>query len=535
MTRFEELLSLLIDESASSDEIDELIVLCKEDPNKSRELREQLHLSDLLSQYESELRDENLFIESLSQRSLASDTSDSFVENLLKASSDNSKQNVPIPQVNPDKSSSLAISWTVTGTLLVALLIVLVSTRSTDSASKDPDTPEVYPVDSGVAVLTRAMFAGNAEKEKLTEGMTIPPGPLTWEDGVIQLDFYCGATVVVEGPANLEIVNEMQVILNQGRLRAEVSEQAKGFTVLAPTVELVDLGTEFAMEVQDSQSTFVHVIDGLVEVYNADTQRDQKTRRELTAGQSIVVDMDGQSLPVERTNHDFIDASQLGEIYQKSQHSRLQAWQEFHQSIRSDGRIIAYFPFEKGSSNRRLDGFGSKSSTLNGAIVGCNWTEGRWPGKMALEFKSPGDRVRINIPGEYESVTWTAWVRIDATDRLFNSLLLTDGFEPMRPHWQVHRDGTLVLGVQHDEKIKEDYSSDPFIDFFGLGRWTHLATVYDNSKGEVRHYINGRHAKTLPLATSPQKSITFGNTTIGNWTNPSTKKQSSQKPKRSYR
>ncbi|MDB4614779.1 iron dicitrate transport regulator FecR, partial [bacterium] len=78
-------------------------------------------------------------------------------------------------------------------------------------------------------------------------GETLPPGKLKWDAGLLQLEFYCGATVVAEGPASLEILDDSRVVCHSGRIRAHVPEPARGFAVLAPTVELVDLGTEFGI------------------------------------------------------------------------------------------------------------------------------------------------------------------------------------------------------------------------------------------------------------------------------------------------
>ena len=45
----------------------------------------------------------------------------------------------------------------------------------------------------------------------------------------------------------------------------------------------------------------------------------------------------------------------------------------------------------------------------NGAVIGCNWTQGRWPGKGVAIFQvqRPG---RLNLPGELKAVTMAAWV-----------------------------------------------------------------------------------------------------------------------------
>ena len=80
---------------------------------------------------------------------------------------------------------------------------------------------------------------------------------------------------------------------------------------------------------------------------------------------------------------------------------------------------------------------------MDGGIVGARVTQGRWPGKTALDFRGEGDRVRFNIPGEFDAITLYAWVRIDALDRELNSLFLTDHYDAGEFHWQLSSLGAL--------------------------------------------------------------------------------------------
>src|SRR6059058_2486386 len=73
------------------------------------------------------------------------------------------------------------------------------------------------------------------------------------------------------------------------------------------------------------------------------------------------------------------------------------------------------------------------------------WVEGRWPDKHALEFRSVSDRVRLSVPGEFESLTLAAWVRVQGLDRQFNSLFMCDGFKAETLHWLIRKDGVLGL------------------------------------------------------------------------------------------
>ena len=72
----------------------------------------------------------------------------------------------------------------------------------------------------------------------------------------------------------------------------------------------------------------------------------------------------------------------------------------------TDPHTVVYYNFEGHKPSTRVLQNSSpvRSPALHGAIVGCRWTEGRWPGKSALEFKGPEDRVRLNVPGDYRSI-----------------------------------------------------------------------------------------------------------------------------------
>lgn len=105
-----------------------------------------------------------------------------------------------------------------------------------------------------------------AGETRLQVGSSISPGKVELQSGLIQLEFYRGAVVIVEGPAELEFVNADRLICRRGRLRAHVPPQAEGFTVVSPNVEVLDLGTELGMHVARVDSAAVHEFDGKVEL-----------------------------------------------------------------------------------------------------------------------------------------------------------------------------------------------------------------------------------------------------------------------------
>ncbi|QEG39308.1 LamG-like jellyroll fold domain-containing protein [Roseimaritima ulvae] len=422
-------------------------------------------------------------------------------------------------------SSPRVAGWLVIG----AALLLLVGALFYQSIHGDHDAPPIplayqdgaAPVDvsdTGVAVLTRVAGLQGTSIEAWRVGQTIPPGSMAWDAGLLQLEFYGGATVVAEGPAEIEILDEARVVCHRGRLRAHVPEPARGFAVLAPSFELVDLGTEFGLNVSSSGRAEVHVFDGKVELYDAQSNRRADTRRELNAGDALTVERDGTSQPTAARDADFVTPRRLGTMTAVHRQQQLRDWQAFRDSLHNDPRVVAYFPFDRSDSeDRLLIGDGADDQKIEGAIVGCEWSQGRWPGKSSLQFKRPGDRVRITIPGQFKSLTYSSWVRVDGLDRLRNSLLLTDGFAKHGIHWQIRNDGSLTLGMRYANRRAHTYHTGPIFNLFRLGQWVHLATVYDNHQERVTHYVNGEPIARQRLKRFAAGELKIGKATIGNW------------------
>jgi len=266
-----------------------------------------------------------------------------------------------------------------------------------------------------------------------------------------------------------------------------------------------------------------------VELYDAKSNRNVATRRELNAGDAVTLDRNGESEKIESRDNDFVTPNRLSTMTGVRRQEQLRDWRAFRDSLQDDPRVIAYFPFDRNDlEDRLLVGHGANDTTIEGAIVGCEWTEGRWPGKASLQFKRPGDRVRITVPGEFESLTYSIWLRVDGLDRKYNSLLLTDGFDENRPHWQIRQEGTLVLGIWRHEAVLHSYQTDSIFNLFRLGQWVHLATVYDAEKACVAHYVNGELATREPLTEPSSGLLTIGDATIGNWSAPTSRHRASR-------
>jgi hypothetical protein len=226
---------------------------------------------------------------------------------------------------------------------------------------------------------------------------------------------------------------------------------------------------------------------------------------------------------------DFLPISELQGLIKQRQQRRFEEWQAWSKEARTDPRLIAYYTFKHWADDRwdrLVNNFAEpRQKQRAGGAVGARWTEGRWPGKEALEFKRPGDRVRMNLDGTYAALTFACWVKVDSVDKKYNSLLLTDGYENGEPHWQIYEDGSLMFSIIYRPdgeasggKWNQMYYSKPVFTSDSLGRWHHIAVTYDHQTGEVIQYFDGREVgREISKLHQPGRPINFGPCEIGNW------------------
>ena len=85
--------------------------------------------------------------------------------------------------------------------------------------------------------------------------------------GYASILFNGGAKVTVEAPAELSLMGGGEMELFKGRIYAVVPERAQGFTVMVGDNKVVDLGTEFGVDVDKNNNTQLHVIKGKTELF----------------------------------------------------------------------------------------------------------------------------------------------------------------------------------------------------------------------------------------------------------------------------
>lgn len=453
---FDLLLAKLIDNVASRDDIQRLLVLVNNNPEFKYTLRAQLEMDELSRlAFESEAKSER-FISETHLKAQHTTKADDFELQVLStlAQSD---------MLQPQRAWKQTLPWalslvSVAASLMLALFVFF------DGEEQRLSFSSVELEDRGVALVVSA--SGLPLDSPYKPGVSLQPGSLLLEQGGLELEFYEGAQLKILGPAELELISDQHVRLLYGKVMTEVPELAIGFTIDTPQSSLVDLGTSIGVEVNQQGASEVHVFDGLLEARSTGGQS-----LSLSEGQALKLDglkVDNW-LPIKADQKGYQALSLLSAKVEQEQQNKHKRWQALRKHYINDERLLAYYDFEPNADKPRLlNNVADGANAYAGAIVGAQWVQGPWPGKSALDFKRAGDRVRLNIDQAMTSFSLAAWVKVDSLDRTYNSLLLTDGFKPGDIHWQLgmfdtdKRWGTLVLGLKTSTLKEMHFNHFPF-------------------------------------------------------------------------
>ena len=423
--------------------------------------------------------------------------------------------------------------WSVLPLAIAAGLAFLLGVASmyfgqpTEVVDKRVEAEVEEPSAEGFAVVGNLFDARWAKDGEKRQGDSLSAEVLKLDSGVAEVQFFSGATMVVQGPAEIELKSAWEAICHEGSVRMRVPPAARGFKLHGPATEIVDLGTEFGFEVRDGKAQ-VEVLDGEISFKHRDGKE-----RIVEKGAAWLLPNDGSESTAEFGRIAFPELSSRDLATQARLRKDFERWQSHSRSFARDDRMIAYYTFERPHTAAVIASLVEpRNSEFDGAVILAETADGRWTGmKQALEFRRPGSRVRVRIPGEFSAFTFAAWVRIDSLDRRYNALFMGDGYENGEPHWQIRDDGKLMLSVMVDDqrqlphhpksRFHHVYYSPPIWDLSKSGQWMHLVSVYDPMNQRSAHHVNGQ--KISEEAIQPKfhvDTLRIGNGEIGNWGQP---------------
>jgi hypothetical protein len=368
-------------------------------------------------------------------------------------------------------------------------------------------------ISPAVAMLTRVVDAHwGGETAPPRVGSALEPGWLRLESGLAQVVFYSGVRMVIEGPAELQILSATEAVCRTGKLLADVPPSARGFRLETEQLTVVDRGTRFGITAS-LERTEVHVFEGRVELVSG------VASKQVLSDEQAAVAHDQTPLRMIAA-----DPETFAYLFEFQQHSlaweafRYEHWQFTSTQLDWDPSLLVRLDFQDfGGTDWTLRNTAQGNRAVSDAtVVGCQRAEGRWREKQSLEFQSVNDRVLLQVPGEFESLTLAAWVRVRGLDRRLNSLFMCDGFEPGTVHWLIRNDGVLGLTLFGPGWGNfQILASPPVLTLDQFGMWLQLAVVLNGKARQVIHYVDGVPVSRHTLKQRPPYRL--GAAELGNW------------------
>jgi hypothetical protein len=369
---------------------------------------------------------------------------------------------------------------------------------------------------ANLAILTHSADAvwaeGPAERQN---GEVMSAGWLKLKSGAVQVEFSRGARVVLEGPAEMQLLTDNEAYLRTGKLRAQVPDAAHGFTIKSNGFTVVDHGTEFGVDVPPTGNSQVHVFTGLVALHRANT-----SAKQLRKDQAVQIEgPKTKDIPARRDQ--FLTDDELARRERASVRGRIAAWKAASRTLSEHPSAIMHLDFEgdRGWGRTVPNRAWRAVPEAPASMVGCEFADGRWPGKGGVQFNRADDRLRLNVPGGYQSMTLVAWVRVDSLPDRPQSLVMADGLGNGDVQWYLSRWGELGFGV-HIGKIGDPlgwryHHTQPLITPDTLGSWVCLASVFDGTTDTITHYFNGQFVGADRLGV--RTLLQLETCEIGNW------------------
>lgn len=324
-------------------------------------------------------------------------------------------------------------------------------------------------------------------------------GVLHLRKGVIGVRLDGGARVIVEGPAEVDFQSANSLFLRQGNLVATVGREAVGFVVNTPHGKVLDLGTEFAVQVVPDQPSEIHVFQGEVLFYPQADHSNFAVRE----GNARAVDAEGVTGAVPLRPESFVRSDELESRVLARGGSDYHRWRASISVLHRDPSLRAHYFYEDASSGPIVNSAPLTAGGLNGLVpadrTAPSQAPGRWPQKSAVRFER-GKNHAIVIPADpalaiHGPVTISAWVYYPDAGQMGGHLVSCRGDSQVNYQFSIF-DGHYSLTGQRNRfeflRYSETDSNWCHSGRFdqSAGQWYHFAVTHDNR--QTTFYVDGK-------------------------------------------
>lgn len=515
------LLDRMFDKTIEASEIDELLAIWKRVPEVEAEAKVQFRIERLL-QVSRDLKstlppDKLKELDVLCRRrlnlpSLEEDSDDSPVNPLPKDTEPEQLTGPPkyFKRIPPSmkkfftKDGGLKTSHVLLFLVFLLAFCVPVYTKFFVDLHWKTEKPSEFQSIARVEAVLDVLW--HDKEESFKEGQMIGTDSVRIRDGIVQLAFSSGVRIVVKGPADFRLNTHRKMFLGEGRLSATVPPEGRGFEVATPFLGVVDLGTEFFLDVRKN-NVEAHTIRGKIELSGV-----QEKKIELIGGEALKLDTTGKVSRFEAEPSRFLTSLFVLGMREMRDEKQLDHWNTNRQRNLQIPGLRLFYDFEE-TDNYVVN---HVHPSEVGWILGAKRCEGRWSRKKGCSFYRKNDAIGMALSRNMTSATlWTSF-RLDSFSQFNHVLLGSRGTETGNFVWQIFADGSIQLAVRPETKASPVlYRTRPIFQAACRGAWYHLATVLDAPKKEIRTYLDGQLLDVSPITVAVP--LHLGEATLGNW------------------
>ncbi len=355
-----------------------------------------------------------------------------------------------------------------------------------------------------VVRLESAEWKGN--RKTIRTGARLARGHFFLLSGFASLHFKHGADLLLEGPAEFDLLSPDLVRLRSGNAFAHVPKPAIGFTIESPSGRAVDRGTDFGVHVGDKDME-VHTFKGLVRAGNGSNLQSVHANEavQMSAGavNSITAD-EGRFL----TALPPTGPKEIG-------------W--------------AHWAFDEGQGNTtKTDGAGLPGISAPARLLsldasqsaGPQWTTGQFG--SALSFDGTGAYVQTDFPGIGDSGARTIalWVKAprDLQPKNGYALVSWGNTDAQGDAWQISlnpkadrgplgvvRVGRIGEPILGSTDLRDDHWHHLAVIFYGMEKRDHQTEVLIYVDGELEHTLRkGVPIVHTDVSSEKAKKVSFG-------------------------